>query len=392
MRTPLNFSSHLTRTHDQIVRYIIPAGLIILLTGMFWLPERPDYHRAFYITLALPTLLALLSNLRLIPALSLNGIYLAFLAFSGYCMLSLSWSGTENATSSLLKRPLYITMLFFSVALITIRNEKTTHRILLTSIAIASLSALISIGYFIFFDNTNRLPGYRALYNPLLTAHVYGAFAAMTLALLFILEKKHFSIALLALTCLLSLLLLTGSRTPLLALAITTFWLVILQRNRVAYRIMIGAITLGGLLVATYPESVTNRGFSYRPEIWQQAWVQIKEQPWIGHGYDHLMVFWVGEKAFADPHNMELAVLFSGGIVGLGLWVALYASALIFSWNNRHNQLVIMGSAALVFGFAAGLTEGNSFMPRPKEHWFLIWIPFSILAAAWAKKRANPYV
>ena len=35
----------------------------------------------------------------------------------------------------------------------------------------------------------------------------------------------------------------------------------------------------------------------------------------------------------------------------------------------------------VVFGFFAGLTEGSAFFSRPKEQWFLIWIPLALLAA-----------
>ena len=96
------------------------------------------------------------------------------------------------------------------------------------------------------------------------------------------------------------------------------------------------------------------------------------------------MVFWVDSagQAFADPHNLLLAVWFSGGIVGLVLWLLLYATCAYFIWKNRNNSLVVLAAATIAFGFAAGMTEGKSFLSRPKEHWFLLWIPFSILAYA----------
>lgn len=384
-------SSWSAQAHSALTSYILPFGMLILLTGMFWISERPDYHRAFYITLAFPTLLALLLAPRQIKNVCSNGIYLAFLFFAAYFLFSLAWSGTDNATLSLIKRPIYISMLFFSATLITINNELRTYQILLLSISIAATCALISMGHFIYFDTSLRLPGYRSLYNPLLTSHVYGMFAAMCVALLLILKKGQLASALIALTILFTLLLMTGSRTPLIGILGTCIWLALLLRNRLAFSVLIIVIALGVLLLIFNPENVTSRGLSYRPEIWHQAWLQIQEHLWLGHGYGHPMVFWVEgiSYAFADPHNMELAVLFSGGIVGLLLWLAIYITALLFAWRNRHDRLVLLASSALVFGFAAGLTEGNSFLSRPKEHWFLIWIPFSLLAAVWAAQRAK---
>jgi hypothetical protein len=40
----------------------------------------------------------------------------------------------------------------------------------------------------------------------------------------------------------------------------------------------------------------------------------------------------------------------------------------------------------VVFGFVAGLTEGSAFFSRPKEQWFLIWIPLALLAATRLKR------
>ncbi len=65
----------------------------------------------------------------------------------------------------------------------------------------------------------------------------------------------------------------------------------------------------------------------------------------------------------ADPHNIELGVLFAGGIIGLLLWVAIYALAFGFSWKNRKSPAVLLASTWLVFGLAAGLTEGNASAP-----------------------------
>ena len=94
-----------------------------------------------------------------------------------------------------------------------------------------------------------------------------------------------------------------------------------------------------------------------------------------GHPYD-----------LADTHNIELSVLFCGGIIGLTLWLLMYAYAMIYAWQRRQQPAVLIASTLVVFGFFAGLTEGSAFFSRPKEQWFLIWIPLALLAAT----RLNP--
>ena len=58
--------------------------------------------------------------------------------------------------------------------------------------------------------------------------------------------------------------------------------------------------------------------------------------------------------------------------------------------ENRKSPAVLLASTWLVFGLAAGLTEGNAFLPRPKEHWFLIWIPMALLYALWIQQGSPP--
>lgn len=102
-------ATRLTRLrHDTsriLSHWILPLGWLALLTGMFWVGDRSDYHRLFYILLAAPTLLYVILQPRLLRPLMGSPLFIAFLAFSSYMMLSLSWSAPENSTGSLLKRP-----------------------------------------------------------------------------------------------------------------------------------------------------------------------------------------------------------------------------------------------------------------------------------------------
>lgn len=185
----------------------------------------------------------------------------------------------------------------------------------------------------------------------------------------------------------------TGSRTPLLALCACLLWLVLLSWKRRFMVVTLVAILIAFYLHSVFPlEGLLSRGMSYRPAIWAEAIRQIKEHLWFGHGYTHPQVFLVdgiSDYCCADPHNIELAVLFSGGIVGLVLWLSMYLIAFLYSWRNRLKHAVVIASTMLVFGFVSGLTEGNAFFSRPKEHWFLIWIPFALLAAVWVGQRQD---
>jgi O-antigen ligase len=382
----LHTSTALRQQTDNILRsHIVPFGLFLFLTGMFWIGDRSDFHRIFYILVAFPTTLALAVTPQNIWK-PFNGIFLCALAFCSYTALTLLWSGTDRAASAL-KHSLYVILIFYAF---TLPSLKQIRQIINASLIFATLSALISIAYFLYFDPQHRLPGYGALYNPLLTSHVYGMFSAISLSYLFLTNEKKWiwTVCFIVLT---TLLLLTGSRTPLLALGASLLWLTLVTFNRRSIFLFSAGLALGFLLFFFDPEIFTNRGLSYRPDIWREAWLQIIKNPLWGHGYDHPMAFKVEgiRYTFADPHNLFLAVLFSGGILGLGLWFILYAVAIGFAWRNRSDLFVIAASTAVIFGLTAGITEGKAFISRPKEHWFLIWIPLSLLAATWLYKKNN---
>jgi O-antigen ligase len=315
-------------------------------------------------------------------------IFIAFALFSAYMAVTLSWSETSNDIAPLLKRPFYLALLLLGTGLVALNDEKKLERILHIAGLVATLSAVCWLVYFLyelwFAAGPKRLPGYGALYNPLLTAHVYGAFAAYWLARWFLAERGQSQGPFVCLAVLGILLLATGSRTPFLGLGLALLWLAVSVNFRHAF---LGLSVIVMLILAQFALSSVMHiwaGVSYRPTIWMEAIRQIAVAPWFGHGYDTPITIVIPGLGFplSDPHNIELGVLYAGGIIGFVLWAGIYVYALSFSWKYRRIQSVQIASTWLVFGLGAGLTEGTSFLSRPKEHWFLIWIPFALLLAS----------
>lgn len=87
-------ATRLTRLrHDTsriLSHWILPLGWLALLTGMFWVGDRSDYHRLFYILLAAPTLLFVIIQPQLLRPLTRSPLLVAILAFSAYMMLACS--------------------------------------------------------------------------------------------------------------------------------------------------------------------------------------------------------------------------------------------------------------------------------------------------------------
>jgi O-antigen ligase len=377
------------QTSDWLISYCLPIGWLALLTGMFWIGERALYHKLFYATLALPTLIALALQPSLLKPLIRQPLTQLFLLFSAYILLSVLWADTKETPLSSIKRPIYLLMLIAAAGMISLNHPGRLERVTEFAAVIAVLSAVLSLGYFFYQATPGRFSGYGALYNPLLSAHVFGFFCAYWLSRWYLDEKIARPLPLVALLVLWALLLYTGSRTPLVALSACVLWLVICQWKSRILLIIAAAIAL--LFVAqslNLTDDLLARGASFRPAIWQEALFQLQDNLWLGLGYTHPQVFHIEglDFALADTHNIELGILFCGGIVGLTLWMSMYGYAMTYAWRNRQQPAVLIASSLVVFGFVAGLTEGSAFFSRPKEQWFLIWIPLALLAATRLKR------
>ncbi|MBP8185289.1 MAG: O-antigen ligase family protein [Pseudomonas sp.] len=384
--------SRAQQASNWLICYCLPLGWLALLTGMFWVGERSYYHKLFYATLALPTLIAIALQPSYLKRLLAQPLIKLFLLFAAYIMLSVLWAGTDETPLSSIKRPLYLFMLLSAACLISLKHPGRLERSTEIAAWLAVLSAAASLAYFFYQGGEGRLSGYRALYNPLLSAHVFGFFCAYWLSRWYLEDKATALLPLVALALLWTLLIFTGSRTPLAALSACVVWLALCRWRPRVWLLIIAALGLalaakGLLALASDPQaqvdSLLTRGMSFRPAIWQETLRQLQDNLWFGLGYSHPQVFRVEglDFALADPHNIELAVLFCGGIVGLTLWLLMYAYAMGYAWQQRRQPAVLIASTLVVFGFFAGLTEGNAFFSRPKEHWFLIWIPLALLAA-----------
>lgn len=270
-------ATRLTRLrHDTsriLSHWILPLGWLALLTGMFWVGDRSDYHRLFYILLAAPTLLFVIIQPQLLRPLTRSPLLIAILAFSAYMMLSLLWSTPENSAGSLFKRPLYIVLLLFCVGILALQAPERLRNITWLAALGAVFAAAVTVVHYHLQTHPAwmRLSGYGALYNPLLSAHVYGAFTVVWLV--YWMQSRHLlaPLPLLSLAILCCLLLSTGSRTPLIAITACLGWLLI-AGNQKKTLIVIGLAALGMIVAYIFnPELLTQRGVSFRPEIWSES-------------------------------------------------------------------------------------------------------------------------
>ncbi|MBL8450646.1 MAG: O-antigen ligase family protein [Dechloromonas sp.] len=374
----------LPRTDRLISDWIGPASVFLVCTGLLWLPERGLFPK-----LAYPAVLSAIILVACHPKAMLDwirqpvGMVLAL--FAGYFALTLGWTDSDEAPQALIMRQTQVVLWCALVFLLARANFERLRGALMLAAGLASLAAVYEVTRFLLVGASARLASEGALSNPLLISHIYGFFGALWLG--WLLTDSAGGSRLTRITALVPILLLlvfTGSRTPLLATLATGLWLAAAIGGRRAALLLVGLIVGCGAIVVLFQDLVLARGLSYRPEIWANALNQGLQKPWFGHGLGAPLTIQLPDfsYAFRDPHNMTLSVFYRGGFAGVGLWVALYTVALVGALRHRRDRFVVVASAAVVYGLVAGMTEGGALFPRPKEHWFLIWIPLAFLIAA----------
>ncbi|MHC8356137.1 O-antigen ligase family protein [Pseudomonas sp. LB3P81] len=387
-----SFNSTSNRVFDFICLWMLPLGYLLLLCSLFFLPDRSLFHKLYYGLFSIPALIALCLRPRELKELLREPIFIAMLLFAGWALLSLCWGPGDAGFSGKFKPPLHTLMLFAGCYLL-VRYRSDIVQPLLFSAAIVGLIASIYNLYMFahIYEPGLRLVGGGAFDNPLLSSHLFGFFCAYWMSLSMTCKRPQILwLSIPATAVMFIAVIATGSRTPLVALTLAALWLGFICWNRRSV-VLLGIMLVGGAsVVVLFSNMIFGRGDSYRFEIWQIVLQKIAEHPWIGHGYDAtLSVDSSVGFTLAEPHSFALGVLYYVGIFGFIPWLFFQAWGLLSSWRHRVQPLFIIASTWLVFGIGAGLTEGGGIISRPKEHWFLLWIPLALIAALSINQRAG---
>lgn len=386
------FSSTSNRTFDFICLWMLPAGYFLLLCALFFLPGRSEHHKLYYGLFSIPALVALCLRPRVLKELLGEPIFIAILVFVAWALLSVLWGPDGESVGSMLKPPLHTLMLFAGCYLLVRYRSDILQPLLFA----AAVTALIATSWFVFdfarvYSPGMRLIGGGAFDNPLLSSHLFGFFCAYWLSVTMTCKRRQMMwLSIPAMAIMFAAVIGTGSRTPLVALTMASLWLFLICWNRRSLGLLVALALSAGGVSLFFSQMIIERGSSYRLEIWQKVLHMIAEHPWIGHGYNAELAVDPGIGiTFQEPHSFALGVLYYVGILGLLPWLFFLFWGLLSSWRQRMTPLLIIASTWLVFGIGAGLTEGGGIISRPKEHWFLVWIPLALIAALSINLRAR---
>lgn len=209
-------------------------------------------------------------------------------------------------------------------------------------------------------------------YNPL--GH-YLALHLLIVVAVFINEKKY-TLKFVALSIIpfqFMLLMLTRSRTSVVAFFIGIVSLLFLQRK-------VRSIFVFALILLTLAVGLSNRGLLERfktvldpavyksgmlgrKEIWRNTLSWVKEYPWLGHGYGVNMFLKKAKENDRPPwelhaHNLYIQILFESGILGLVAYLLLFfmAAGEAF-WLRKRSTFNTVLFPVFVLIFFLGMTE-----------------------------------
>jgi len=369
----------------------LPFGLAVLLSGFFWAPTSHNYKVIVAILLLLPCLLSTLNRglwrdlVFKAPLLWMTFAYLTYMTLATLVMTGAK--GVEFIRFSAL-----VMLFLLGVGLrmrIAVRSLMQLLLLCALAAALAGMYAVyrdIDAGIFLTFQY--RLQGYGALYNALRSGTLFGAFAMMSLWCAYsphIERWQRYAAVVLALFCLAALVF-TGSRAPVLALLFIGVALAVTYRRW--YLLLLIVVGTALVLVLAW-DKLFDRGTSYRLEIWPQVWRHCMDAPIFGVGLQRApLKILMGPFPVFNEHNLFLAILRQGGVIGLLLYLSVAITVCVQGWRSRARCSIGLLAALLqIYGLVSLQVDGPRLITRPADVWISLWLPIALLMYSQRRQR-----
>lgn len=368
-------------------RVPIVASLILLaLAAVFGLPSQSGSSFFTYLLAV-----SMLIGVRSWAQLWRDRTFLCVVAVSFYIALTSFWSvpfDSRDAISQFIRALLQVC---FVVAVVeSMRIDWFRTRLVATMAVCGGMAAVAALLIFSLNKGEGvRLNGLGQLDTHVRAALVFGV--SLVCALSWGAETHSIRVRLLAAAiaiCLGLAVSLSGSRAAWVAVSFgcAMYFISRATKSRSRFLIFSALLAVMGVvaLVATwnFPELRTlvfPRGDSYRVEIWGQTIRQILDHGlWFGRGVltdDDVLV---GGFVSQHPHNLYLAILFQGGILGLSIFAMLMWSSLAALLRRFDDEEARLGFAILAIALPAYLLDGFELVDKIGWTWILIWLPVAM--------------
>lgn len=358
-------------------------AFVVFIAAALVLRPTPVWAAVFYGVLVPLFAWSLWARSRSVPATREAWLIGALLA---YFATSILWSETASATREIKYFRAVITNGIFiaaAVAFFSRATEATIDRFEKALLAAAALNVAISFAiYFADFDPHRRLTGWAETRHSILGAYVINVCLAVTLDR--IRRAQHLDWPLIGLAAAFAaFVVLTRSRA---AIAVTFGLFAIaalcLPRQRVMALLVLPALlaiaALGAMAADAdwFLREMLARADSYRLMIWEITWDAVQSRPLFGYG---LAAEFPLPEPFSQPHNLYLAALYYGGIVGAVLLLALWVSLAARTTTGVRPPDRMLMLCLLVHIVVSGMSDLAQVFKSPSEQWLIIWLPVAMI-------------
>ncbi len=368
--------------------YIWTVGLFLL--GFFITLNDDNLYHLFIFSVLIPFPL-IVKDLWSNTSILNHPVLYWMLAFFLYMAIASLWTPVDQIAFGFDKqfsRAFYILVFCIGIAYISERHPIAFERILTVLIFAASLVALASILYWAYqygFDFSKRLTGITRAEHSIQGAAAFAVIYLMALMRLYRTKSfwKILAYGFAVLICL-SFIILAQTRGVLIAAAASTLVFLLIKRDFKPVLILM-LLAAGFLLISSFwidwshlLERLT-RGMHERPLIWQYVWHEFLNHPWFGNGTLHDTEIKINGRSVFHAHNIYLATLFHGGIVGLALYLAMVGSALYYAYKNSTEEKYLFAFITIIFASVAMLSDIGKVVLSPTDLWLYFWFPLGLV-------------
>ncbi|MFV8819906.1 O-antigen ligase family protein [Haliea sp. E17] len=375
----------------KLRQFLLGGGVVylyaIFVAGFFLMPMAAGHRRVFYI-LVVPAVLLLWREL--LAFYRHNLLAGLILVYAGYMLSSLAWTANFSGIGAF-----WVTWYGFCVlsfvllsGYLWVSYPQQMQYLAGRAVWLAAAAALVSTVVWYLHNPfpDSRLEPLGVMHHPNKSGCAYGLFLVLAIHQLRRSDARREKLMYLAAALILAgLVVLTQSRTALLAVCVGLFALV----GRRAIAPVIATVAASWLLVAVTPGLWNARVllFSFRPGIWAQVLSEVPDHFWFGHGYLVDTVVPAYGKLFSHAHNSYLATLRDGGAVGVVLLLVLLAVALRWGWQMRTRSGEPIYLALLLYGALSLVLDYDRLLVHPTELWLFFWLPVALVMAVWPAYR-----
>lgn len=375
---------------------VFPALYFLFVLLFFISPNLHWYFNVFYVIM--PLYLISLGRLKL-KAFIHSKIWLMALILLFYMLLTVLWqiNPGDDGLMYYLRKAIYL-FVFLSLTMeLTAGYPRFMERLFMLFCWIGALTAVISL--FLFYSRA-PFPSARLEYladqfrNPILGAIIYG----MTLLVIYFhilkktSKKSHRWLYVIFMVIISGSILLTQSRGPTAILLGAFITGGLLTRDKkllitlACIIVIIGAALIFN--VRQVEKAITDRGISYRIELLEKTLSMIRGHVLFGKGITTEQDIVSDDGLHLHhPHNVYLATVLYGGLVGLSLLLIMLAAAFRESLNYFFLTRDITLFVLILFGSCTIITSQDKIITHPHPLWFSFWLPLGLTAGVSLKAR-----